>query len=462
MSKKFKTSVEMEQSLKLSSQTNSRALALDSSGNLVSSTTTDTELSYLSGVTSSIQTQIGNKISSSEKGANNGVATLDAGGKIPVAQLPNSVMEYKGNWNASTNSPSLADGTGNAGDVYRVDVAGSQNLGSGSISFAVGDWVVYNGTIWEKSLNSNAVVSVNGETGIVSLDASDLTYTQADVADWTVADGSSIKATLDEVGDRLTTIEAGGSDTKQVKVSANDTTEGYLEDKIVGSSGKIVVATLNDAGNEDLQISIGADVFDKTVDDSSDITEGSNLFFTDERAQDAVGTILTDSATIDLTYNDGSNTISADLILNGQTQISEVANADELLIYDVSGSVVRKATREQILKSSAGDILEASFAGANNQITSANVTGLSFSTSIVRGFKAYVTVVVDATAALYEIFELECIQKGGVWDMSVSATGDNSLVVFSITNAGQVQYTSGNYSGFVSLGMKFRAITLSV
>ena len=88
-----------------------------------------------------------------QKGVANGVATLDAGGKIPSAQLPSSVMEYKGTWNANTNTPTLADGVGDNGDVYVVSVAGTQDLGSGSITFAVGDWVVYNGSIWEKSLN---------------------------------------------------------------------------------------------------------------------------------------------------------------------------------------------------------------------------------------------------------------------------------------------------------------------
>jgi len=62
---------------------------------------------------------------------------------------------YVGAWNASTNSPTLADGDGGAtygvGAVYRVSVAGTQNLGSGSQTFAVGDKVVYNTlAIWEK------------------------------------------------------------------------------------------------------------------------------------------------------------------------------------------------------------------------------------------------------------------------------------------------------------------------
>jgi len=110
----------------------------------------------------------------SEKGQNNGYASLDAGGKIPAAQLPSSVIEYKGTWNASTNTPTLADGTGDAGDVYIVSVGGTQNLGSGSITFDAGDWVMYNGSVWQKSTGSNAVASVNGQTGIVSIGVNDL------------------------------------------------------------------------------------------------------------------------------------------------------------------------------------------------------------------------------------------------------------------------------------------------
>jgi hypothetical protein len=117
---------------------------------------------------------LADKIDLTEKAANNGVATLDAGGKIPVAQLPNSIMEYQGNWNATTNSPALADGTGSAGDVYRVSVAGSQDLGSGSISFDVGDYVIYSGSVWQKSDTTDAVASVNSQTGVVVLDSDDI------------------------------------------------------------------------------------------------------------------------------------------------------------------------------------------------------------------------------------------------------------------------------------------------
>ena len=114
-------------------------------------------------------TLVSNYIPLTQKGAANGVATLDGGGKIPVSQLASSVMQYQGQWNANTNTPVLIDGTGDIGDVWEVTIAGTQDLGSGNIIFKIGDWVVYNGTIWEKSINSNEVVSVNGFVGAVTL-----------------------------------------------------------------------------------------------------------------------------------------------------------------------------------------------------------------------------------------------------------------------------------------------------
>jgi hypothetical protein len=94
----------------------------------------------------------------SEKGVSNGYASLDSGGKVPISQLPSSIMEYKGTWNASTNTPTLANGTGDTGDVYICNVAGTVNFGAGPLTFAVGDYVIYSGTIWQRS--SGAVGTV--------------------------------------------------------------------------------------------------------------------------------------------------------------------------------------------------------------------------------------------------------------------------------------------------------------
>ena len=92
----------------------------------------------------------------------NGVPKLDENGKILVSQLPNSVMEFKGVWNAATNTPTLANGTGNAGDVYLCNVAGTVNFGTGPIAFAVGDYAVYTGTVWARSSGATGTVTSVG------------------------------------------------------------------------------------------------------------------------------------------------------------------------------------------------------------------------------------------------------------------------------------------------------------
>jgi ribosomal protein L35AE/L33A len=88
-----------------------------------------------------------------------GIPQLDGSGKILVSQLPNSVMEYKGTWNAATNTPTLANGTGNAGDVYLCDTAGTVNFGDGPITFSVGDQVLYSGTIWQRASGATGTVT---------------------------------------------------------------------------------------------------------------------------------------------------------------------------------------------------------------------------------------------------------------------------------------------------------------
>jgi hypothetical protein len=68
-------------------------------------------------------------------------------------------MEYQGTWNANTNTPTLANGTGNQGDVYLCNVAGTTDFGAGPIAFVVSDQVIYSGSIWQKASGSNGTVT---------------------------------------------------------------------------------------------------------------------------------------------------------------------------------------------------------------------------------------------------------------------------------------------------------------
>ena len=114
----------------------------------------------------------------SQKGANNGVAELDGNGKVPSTQLPAFILgkvEYKGTWNATTNTPTLGDNAlgGTQGDYYVVNVAGTTSI-DGQNDWQIGDWLVNNGSTWDKIDNTDLVTSVNSQTGIVVLDADDI------------------------------------------------------------------------------------------------------------------------------------------------------------------------------------------------------------------------------------------------------------------------------------------------
>jgi hypothetical protein len=68
-----------------------------------------------------------------------------------VSSIVNAIgaLNYKGVWNATTNTPALASGVGTKGDYYVVSVAGSTTI-DGISNWGVGDWAAFNGAAWQR------------------------------------------------------------------------------------------------------------------------------------------------------------------------------------------------------------------------------------------------------------------------------------------------------------------------
>ena len=168
------------------------------------------------------------------RGTANGFATLDASGRIPYSQLPESAMEYKGQWNAETNTPALADGNGTKGDFYVVSVAGTQNLGSGNIQFFVNDRVIYDGSIWSR-LSAGDVKTVNNissENGNVALTGENIPVSPADPT------LLSAPLTTDRYADSSVTTE---------KIADNAVTNAKIKDPVSIAKGGTGATTARDA-----------------------------------------------------------------------------------------------------------------------------------------------------------------------------------------------------------------------
>lgn len=115
-------------------------------------------------------------------------------------------------------------------------------------------------------------------------------------------------------------------------------------------------------------------------------------------------------------------------------------------------------------------ITETAFTIANNQSSAANVTGLVFNHgSVGAAFIDYWIKRVTTSSGAVERTEAGRLLVS--WDLSaatwrivpVGSGPDESGVSFSITSAGQVQYTSDSITGTPSVSkMKFRATTMGV
>jgi hypothetical protein len=117
----------------------------------------------LSNIGTNTHAQIDTFIAS--KAVANGLAPLDSSGKVFATMLPDSVLgalEYKGTFSAAGGAYPDNPETG----WYYVCATGGT---ISTVVYSVGDWAVYNGTTWDHLDATDAVVSVDGLTGAVSL-----------------------------------------------------------------------------------------------------------------------------------------------------------------------------------------------------------------------------------------------------------------------------------------------------
>ena len=207
-----------------------------------------------------------------------------------ISTITNAIgaLNYKGTWNASTNTPTLADGTGAKGDYYVISTAGTQTFGGVQLFFGLGDWIVYNGAVWQRVEGGS-----DGNFANATLTSTDAGASAAPLLD--LYRDSASPAASDTLGE----IEFNGEDSagnKQqyglIHASILSPTSGaeqgqlHFETATAGASTeKMIIGTTNLVIND-----IGA-IFNVRIEGDTD----ANLFFTDAtNSRVGVGTITPD------------------------------------------------------------------------------------------------------------------------------------------------------------------------
>ena len=269
------------------------------------------------------------------KGKASGVASLDANGKIILSQIPDAVygnVLYGGNFIYSTENQNHAvypssslkarlgitssiidlseNATGSQGGsiptygygelegvyfICQIQGTGVTSFTFAGEEFEIGDWVISTGEGWQKVDNTDAVKSVNGQTGIVNITRVNEAGTADKVANsltigavtpdnptmttWSGFNGTSALQVRFEQGDFLGREEVSWNDENKIykryiKLSPTGVTEGKYNNVTVDKKGRVTkgenvaysqkqVHTFSGNGNKtsfDLAHTLGSDV----------------------------------------------------------------------------------------------------------------------------------------------------------------------------------------------------------
>lgn len=299
-----------------------------------------------------------------DKGLANGVASLDSSGKVPTSQIPlQGDLNYQGTWNATTNTPTLTSSVGTQGYYYVVDVAGTTNL-NGITDWQVGDWAIFNGSVWQKVDNTDAVTSVNGQVGTVVLTTTNIAegtneYFTQSRARQSISAGTGISydnstgVVTNSAPDQVVSLTGAGTTTisgtyPNFTITSNDEFDG----DVVGPSSATDNAIVRFDGTTGKLIQNST----VTIDDDGNIISPDSIQFSGTvPATQPVGTLWFDSSTDTLNlqqnaitqqigeeiyvYGKASNTISGQTLLQAIVKTGTVG-ASGVIQFGVAGAGV--------------------------------------------------------------------------------------------------------------------------
>ena len=189
-----------------------------------------------------------------------------------LASVITGTQILQGSWNASTNTPDIT-GTTQAGYYWIVNVAGTFSLG-GINSWAIGDWALKTQSGWTKILNTNSVSSVFGRTGAINATNGDYNTNQ-------VTENTNLYYTNSRARSSISLTNTGNSG----NASYNSSTGVFNIPNYTAGGIGAVPANSAITGSTFTKITFDSKglVTGGTNATTTDIAEGTNRYFTDDR-----------------------------------------------------------------------------------------------------------------------------------------------------------------------------------
>jgi hypothetical protein len=382
-------------------------------------------------------TTVSGYIPTTEKGAALGVATLDAGGKVPISELPAAVLgalSYQGTWDASTNSPTLTSSVGTKGYYYVVSVAGNTNL-NGITDWLVGDWAVYNGSIWQKVDNTETVTSVNGQTGAVVLTASSV---GAVPTTRTISTGTGLTGGGDLSADRTFAIDSTVATLTGTQTLTNKTLTSPKINEILDANGNEVLGLLSTASATDyLAIKNGIGV-------------GVPLHISSEGSSANIGLHIQPKGTGLVTISDGTDFNKGIRFRSSGSAASAITLLDAV---SSAGHVVTlpDATTTLVGRGTTDTLTNKSISGSTNTLTDIGNASLTNSTITINGNST----ALGGSVSVGTVTSVDLTASTGISVSGGPITGSGSITVTNTAPdqvvsiaAGTGISTSGTYPNF--------------
>jgi hypothetical protein len=415
--------------------TASRALVSDGSGKIAASaTTTTTEIGYLAGVTSAIQTQL------------NGKLNLTGG------TLTGGLIGTTGSFSSS-----------GSGDTFTIGHTSGSGIALNITKGGNGEGLVIN-----KTSGSGNALSVTGSTSLGSLSGTTATFsgilTTPQVKAATSA-GLSINANS---GTQVADFGAGGS--------ANITFFGGLSGTSATFSTSGLPLTLSTSGNrtDQLVLTQGANTQKSHLGNFSGNTYlSTNWFFNgagsfDDNTLKSSSIVLNADGSINLNTNNVANTNPTSALTLASTGAATFSSSVTALRYIANSQATYSSlTYEQTIQyatSPAGIWFGNSFNSNNNvglQLrTSNDGTGVQALTISPTGFSTFSSpssIIANGQGIRVYSTDSQAADLGGGISLGGYYVGTSTIADFANIKAGKDNSTSGNYSGYLAFSTNNQA-----